>query len=115
MTDDYSTEYIKEIYERNVDDIYGICFSYLKNIHDCEDAVSAVFVKLMKNKPIFQSQKQEKAWLIITACNHCKSILRFSLRHPRLDIAIFRNRVTGIIQKTLNYSKLYCHFPKNTE
>ena len=47
MTDDYSTEYIKEIYERNVDDIYGICFSYLKNIHDCEDAVSAVFVKLM--------------------------------------------------------------------
>ena len=36
MTDDYSTEYIKEIYERNVDDIYGICFSYLKNIHDCE-------------------------------------------------------------------------------
>ena len=87
MTDDYSTEYIKEIYERNVDDIYGICFSYLKNIHDCEDAVSAVFVKLMKNKPIFQSQKQEKAWLIITACNHCKSILRFSLRHPRLDIS----------------------------
>lgn len=27
MTDDYSTEYIKEIYERNVDDIYGICLT----------------------------------------------------------------------------------------
>ena len=77
MTDDYSTEYIKEIYERNVDDIYGICFSYLKNIHDCEDAVSAVFVKLMKNKPIFQSQKQEKAWLIITACKPLQKYTAF--------------------------------------
>lgn len=87
MPEDYNTEYIREIYERNVDDIYKLCFSYLKNVHDCEDAVSAVFVKLMKNKPVFQSYKQEKAWLIITACNHCKSVLRFLLRHPKIDIA----------------------------
>ncbi len=87
MPIDYTNEYIREIYERNVDDIFGLCFSYLKNIHDCEDAVSAVFIKLMNSKPVFQSTKQEKAWLIITACNHCKSLLRFSLRHPKIDIS----------------------------
>lgn len=82
-----SDEYIKEVYEQNVDDIYRLCFSYLKNIHDCEDAVSAVFVKLMKSKPFFENRQQEKAWLIVTACNQCKSMLRFSLRHPRVDIS----------------------------
>lgn len=87
MPENYDTEYIKKIYERNVDDVYGLCFSYMKNIHDCEDAVSFVFEKLIKNKPMFQSQKQEKAWLIITACNHCKSMLRFSIRHPKVDIS----------------------------
>lgn len=86
MTNDYNTEYVREIYERNVDDIYRLCFSYLKNTHDCEDAVSAVFVRLMSKKPVFQSYKQEKAWLVITACNYCKSVLRFSVRHPKVDI-----------------------------
>lgn len=87
MAEDYSKEHIREIYERYVDDIYGLCFSYMKNVHDCEDAVSAVFEKLIKSKPIFESQAQEKAWLIVTACNHCKSVLRFSLRHPKIDIS----------------------------
>ena len=87
MAENYSNEYIREIYQRNVDDIFGLCFSYLKNIHDCEDAVSAVFIKLMNKKPVFESEKQEKAWLIVTACNQCKSMLRFSIRHPKVDIS----------------------------
>lgn len=87
MNENYDAEHIREIYERNVDDIYGLCFSYMKNIHDCEDAVSAVFEKLIKNKPVFETPKQEKAWLIVTACNQCKSMLRFSIRHPKIDIS----------------------------
>lgn len=87
MGEYYDSEHIKQIYERNVDDIYRLCFSYLKNSHDSEDAVSVVFEKLMKKQPAFMSQKQEKAWLVVTACNHCKSVLRFSLRHPKIDIS----------------------------
>lgn len=87
MGEYYDSEHIKQIYERNVDDIYRLCFSYLKNTHDSEDAVSVVFEKLLKKQPTFMSQKQEKAWLVVTACNHCKSILRFSLRHPKIDIS----------------------------
>lgn len=87
MSENYSQEEVREIYERNVNDIYRLCFSYLKNVHDCEDAVSAVFVKLMKKHPVFQSEREEKAWLAVTACNQCKDMLRFSLRHPRVDIS----------------------------
>lgn len=87
MTENYSKEYISEIYERNVDDVFRLCFSYLKNIHNCEDAVSAVFVRLIKKQPHFSSEKEEKAWLIVTACNCCKDMLRFSLRHPHIDIS----------------------------
>lgn len=61
MDEYYDSEQIRQIYQRNVDDIYRLCFSYLKNTHDCEDAVSAVFEKLMKKQPVFMSQKLEKA------------------------------------------------------
>ena len=87
MEEKFSTEYIKDVYLRNVDDIFGLCFSYLRNIHDCEDAVSAVFEKFINKKPIFETEKNEKAWLVVTACNQCKSMLRYSLRHPKIDIS----------------------------
>lgn len=88
MTIDQSNkEHFREIYERNVNDVYRLCFSYLKNIHDCEDAVSSVFCKLMKKAPVFETPEREKAWLIVTACNECKSMLRSRRRHPEVDIS----------------------------
>ena len=74
-------------YERHVDDIYRLCFSYLKNTHDCEDAVSVVFCRLMQKNSVFESLEQEKGWLIVTACNECKSMLRQKKRHPKVDIS----------------------------
>lgn len=122
MTENYDTEQIREIYERNVDNIYGLCFSYMKNIHDCEDAVSAVFEKLIKSKPAFESQKQEKAWLIVTACNQCKSMLRFTIRHPKVDISSLpeqeywdKNENSEMLEAVLSMPEkyrvvLYLHF-----
>lgn len=92
MTEEFNIDYIKDVYLRNVDDIFGLCFSYLRNIHDCEDAVSEVFEKLIKKKPVFETERQEKAWLIVTACNQCKSMLRFSIRHPRIDISTIQEQ-----------------------
>ena len=60
-------EYFRQVYERHVDDIYRLCFSYLKNTHDCEDAVSVVFCRLMQKNSVFESLEQEKGWLIVTA------------------------------------------------
>lgn len=67
---------IAEIYEKHVDTVYRVCFTYLKNIPDTEDAVQTTFVKLIKYKGEFESTEHEKSWLIVTATNSCKDLLK---------------------------------------
>ena len=66
-----------EIYNRNINAIYQICFMYMRNHHDAEDAVQTTFVKLMKKNVCFESLEHEKAWLIVTASNTCKNNLKY--------------------------------------
>ncbi len=56
--------------------VYRVCFLYMRNQSDTEDAVSTVFVKLLEQERIFDSEEHEKAWLIVTAQNVCKNELR---------------------------------------
>ena len=67
-------------YNQYVDMIYRLCFSYLKNKEDTEDAVQSVFVKYLKKGKKFESEQHEKAWFIVTASNTCKDMLRLSCR-----------------------------------
>ncbi|MBQ9278181.1 MAG: RNA polymerase sigma factor [Lachnospiraceae bacterium] len=67
---------IEEIYMRHSNTIYRICFAYMKNHVDTEDAVQETFFKLIKSRPFFESKEHEKAWLIRTATNICKNILK---------------------------------------
>ena len=50
MTSDYSSESIRELYERNFDTLYRVCYMYMKNIQDTEDAVHNAFLKSNRNK-----------------------------------------------------------------
>ena len=68
------------IYNRHVKTIYGVCFTYMKNPADTEDAVSETFIKLIKFAPMLESEEHEKAWLIRTASNVCKDVLKHSWR-----------------------------------
>lgn len=77
---------IMEIYHRQVDTVYRVCFSFMKNKADTEDMVQDTFLRLMKSGPVFHSEKHEKAWLIVTAANLCKDSLRRAWRRSeRLD------------------------------
>ena len=67
---------IAEIYERHRDMVYRICFAYMKNSMDTEDAVQDAFYSLIKSGKRFESAEHEKAWLIRTAANLCKNKLR---------------------------------------
>lgn len=67
-------------YHRYVDLIYRLCFSFLKNKEDTEDAVQSVFVKYLKSGKKFENAGHEKAWFIVTASNLCKDMLRQSWR-----------------------------------
>ncbi len=61
--------------------IYRLCFSFLKNKEDTEDAVQSFFVKYLKSGKKFENERHEKAWFIVTASNICKDMLRQSQRH----------------------------------
>lgn len=63
--------------------IYRLAFSYLRNTHDAEDVVQAVFMKLIegKAKPIYG---KERAFLTQITINYCKDVLRMAWR-KRVD------------------------------
>ncbi|MDE7284529.1 MAG: RNA polymerase sigma factor [Lachnospiraceae bacterium] len=69
-------EEIAEIYERQVDTVYRVCFSFMKNASDAEDMVQETFLKLISCEKQFESPEHEKAWLIVTASNTCRDELR---------------------------------------
>ena len=67
---------ITDICNRQVDTVYRICFSFMKNTHDTEDMVQETFLRLISSGVVFQSEEHEKAWLIVTASNLCKDMLK---------------------------------------
>lgn len=73
-------EEIMDIYNRQVDTVYRVCFSFMKTRTDTEDMVQETFLRLMSSGTEFQSEKHEKAWLIVTASNLCKDALRRAWR-----------------------------------
>ena len=81
---------IAEIYKRHSKTVYRVCFAYMKNPADTEDAVQDTFFQLIKSGPAFDSEEHEKAWLIRTASNICKNALRHWWR-KREDIEDFRD------------------------
>ena len=75
-----SEEDFASVYNRYVDMSYRLCFSFLKNKEDTEDAVQSVFMKYLKSGKKFENECHEKAWFIVTASNVCKDMLRQSWR-----------------------------------
>lgn len=67
---------ISAIYGRHAHTVYRVCFLFLKNAADAQDAVQNTFLRLMEYGGTFESEEHEKAWLIVTASNLCKDGLR---------------------------------------
>ena len=80
MAQDDWTAAQEAIYARRFELVYRLCFLYLKNKSDAEDAAAETFVRLLEHQPSFDSQEHEKAWLIVTARNVCKNELRSKRR-----------------------------------
>ncbi len=67
-------EYIKQLYEKNVNYIYKICFVFFKgNKSDIEDAIQSIFLKVIEKNIIFNDDEHAKAWFIVTTNNYCKN------------------------------------------
>jgi len=76
---------MRRLYEKYADTVYRVCYTYLGNPADSEDAVQEVFLRLIRKSPGFANESDERGWLIVTACNYCKSWLRWHKRHPVAD------------------------------
>ena len=72
-------------YERHVNTVYRVCRTHLRNTADTEDATQDVFLKVLANRPSFESVEHEKAWLIRVAINRCKDLLKSSW-NKRVDM-----------------------------
>lgn len=57
--------------------VYRICFMYLKNKYDAEDACQDVFLKYVQCNKEFESEEHEKAWLCKVTFNRCKDVLKY--------------------------------------
>lgn len=66
----------QRVYDRQVETVYRVCYSFMKNRADAEDLTQETFLKLLSCGKQFENDKHERAWLIITASNLCKDALR---------------------------------------
>lgn len=66
--------------------LYRICVVMLGNEADAQDAVQDTFCKYLEQPKKFADREHEKAWLIKVATNRCRDMLRFHLRHPKIDL-----------------------------
>jgi len=73
------------IYKQHVKTVYRITLMMLKSVPDAEDAVQSVFINLMTADKDFESDEHIKAWLIVTAQNVCKNMLKSSWNSRRDD------------------------------
>lgn len=74
-----------DIYEKNLNSIYVLCYSYMGNKSDAEDAAQETFIRLIKYGNRFESDEHIKAWLIVTAMNVCKTMLKHWTKQKRDD------------------------------
>lgn len=95
-------EQFVEVYSRQVDTVYRVCYSFMKNKADTEDLVQETFLKLLSTKKKFENPGHERAWLIVTASNLCKDALKKWWRKNEniedyLDIAEEPKQEDGIL------------------
>jgi len=72
----YTKEEFENCYRSHFRMVWNLCYTYLHNPADVEDAVQETFLKLAGSGKTFRAAEHEKAWLIVTAGNVCKDELK---------------------------------------
>lgn len=76
-------EYLVETY---ADTILRLSYAYLKNTADAQDVCQTVFIKLLDSPKDFESTEHEKAWILRTAANVCKNLLKSPWKKRTCDL-----------------------------
>ena len=74
------------VFRRHAKTVYRLCYTYLGNAANAEDAVQTVFAKLLGKPRRFNDAEHEKAWLIVCAQNHCRDVLKSAARRCAAEL-----------------------------
>lgn len=72
------------LYDRYFDRIYRLAYSKLRNEHDAQDAVSAVFFKLVRAIDSFRGESKFSTWIYTVANNAILDMIR--RKRPSISI-----------------------------
>ncbi|MEN7549732.1 sigma-70 family RNA polymerase sigma factor [Rapidithrix thailandica] len=70
-----------ELYNRYIELVYGVCFKYLKNREESQDAVMQLFEKLAQELEKSPEIQNFKTWLYVVTKNFCLMQLRAKSAH----------------------------------
>ena len=75
----------EDAYARCAPAMYRLCFAYLKNAADAQDAVQTAFLRFLQKAGPMEPE-HERAWLLRTAANVCRDELRYWWKHRRQEL-----------------------------
>ena len=101
-----------EVYSRQADTVYRVCYSFMRNKADTEDLVQETFLKLLSTGKTFENERHERAWLIVTASNLCKdSLKKWWRKNENIEdfhhLAAEERQEDGILEAILQLSDDY--------
>ena len=77
---------VERLVETYSDLILRLSYSYLKSTEDAKDICQTVFLKLLEKPRTFAAPEHERAWIIRTAANICKDVLKSHWRRTTVDM-----------------------------
>lgn len=70
----------EEIFNTHKERVFSLCFRYLQQEQEAEDAVQEVFVKVFYKLDTFKAESQIGTWIYRIAINHCLDVLKTKKR-----------------------------------
>lgn len=74
------------LYARYSDMVYRLALVRTRNASDAEDVLQEVFLRYLKNEPVFETEEHQKAWLITVTINCTKTLLSTAYRRHSLPM-----------------------------
>ena len=97
-------EALSKLYEVTKSSVYGFALSILKNMHDAEDVLQEVYVKIYENASLYQANKKTLAWILKITKNLALMKIRKNKNHNNIDD--FRETLSDYKEITDNEDKM---------
>lgn len=108
----YSDMEIKRMYDRNIDMLYRISYTFFRgNISQIEDVIQDLFLKVIDKNIRFDNEEHEKYWFIVAIKNECKNVLKAKWNQEvELDFDIpeeHEEDKTNVLELVFNLPEIY--------